>query len=89
MNYQSFVSDEVDSAQAPQADSATKKHRRHQSTSSLQAFDRLGTKIQCTKELIRKEQTTRDENVNEYLKLAASADKQQLPRIKVPYFSFS
>lgn len=85
MSYQSFVSDEVDSVQPAPVDSSNKKHRRHQSTSSLQAFDRLSTKIQCTKELIRKEQTTRDENVNEYLKLAASADKQQLPRIKVSF----
>ncbi|KAL5273609.1 TMCC2 family protein [Megaselia abdita] len=85
LNYQSFVSDEIDSSQPTKTDSSNKKHRRHQSTSSLQAFDRLGTKIQCTKELIRKEQTTRDENVNEYLKLAASADKQQLPRIKAVF----
>ena len=90
-------------------DSSKKHHRRHERTSSLQALDRLNTKIQCTKESIRKEQTARDgnyhyhylfkiitkvltmyfvsllisDNVNEYLKLAASADKQQLQRIKV------
>uniref|UniRef100_A0A182XIH7 Uncharacterized protein n=1 Tax=Anopheles quadriannulatus TaxID=34691 RepID=A0A182XIH7_ANOQN len=48
------------------------------------AYDRITTKIACTKELIRKEQEARDSNVNEYLKLAANADKQQLQRIKAP-----
>ncbi|ALC47008.1 CG1021 [Drosophila busckii] len=75
--YSSFVSDEFDSS---------KKHRRsHERSSSLQALDRLNTKIQCTKESIRQEQTSRDDNVNEYLKLAASADKQQLQRIKAVF----
>ncbi|CAG9806113.1 unnamed protein product [Chironomus riparius] len=58
---------------------------RHNRTNSLQAIDRLSTKIACTKESIRKEQTARDENVNEYLKLAASADKTQLQRIKAVF----
>lgn len=50
-------------------------------------MDRLNTKIACTRESIRKEQTARDENVNEYLKLAANsdADKQQLHRIKAVF----
>lgn len=39
----------------------------------------------CTKESIRKEQTARDDNVNEYLKLAANADRQQLARIKAVF----
>ncbi|CAD6995741.1 unnamed protein product [Ceratitis capitata] len=80
--YQSFASDEQDGTQA---DGSKKHHRRHERTSSLQALDRLNTKIQCTKESIRKEQTARDDNVNEYLKLAASADKQQLQRIKAVF----
>ncbi|KAH8382653.1 hypothetical protein KR009_004648 [Drosophila setifemur] len=76
--YSSFVSDEFDSSK--------KVHRRsHERTSSVQAIDRLNTKIQCTKESIRQEQTARDDNVNEYLKLAASADKQQLQRIKAVF----
>lgn len=33
---------------------------RHNRTNSLQAIDRLSTKIACTKESIRKEQTARD-----------------------------
>uniref|UniRef100_A0A1A9WGS1 Uncharacterized protein n=1 Tax=Glossina brevipalpis TaxID=37001 RepID=A0A1A9WGS1_9MUSC len=80
--YQSFVSDELD---ANLASDSKKHHRRHERLSSLQALDRLNTKIQCTKESIRKEQTARDDNVNEYLKLAASADKQQLQRIKAVF----
>ncbi|XP_011184975.1 transmembrane and coiled-coil domains protein 2 isoform X2 [Zeugodacus cucurbitae] len=80
--YQSFASDEQDGTQL---DDSKKHHRRHERTSSLQALDRLNTKIQCTKESIRKEQTARDDNVNEYLKLAASADKQQLQRIKAVF----
>ncbi|KAM8703825.1 hypothetical protein ACLKA7_008454 [Drosophila subpalustris] len=77
--YSSFVSDEFDG-------SKKLHHRRtHERSSSLQAIDRLNTKIQCTKESIRQEQTARDDNVNEYLKLAASADKQQLQRIKAVF----
>ncbi|XP_039492238.1 transmembrane and coiled-coil domains protein 2 isoform X1 [Drosophila santomea] len=76
--YSSFVSDEFDNSK--------KVHRRcHERSSSVQAIDRLNTKIQCTKESIRQEQTARDDNVNEYLKLAASADKQQLQRIKAVF----
>lgn len=37
---------------------------RHQRTNSLQAIDRLSTKIACTKESIRKEQTARDGKCN-------------------------
>lgn len=59
--------------------------RHHQRSNSFQALDRLNTKMACTKESIRKEQTARDDNVNEYLKLAANADKQQLPRIKAVF----
>lgn len=57
--YQSFASDEQDGTQVG-ADGSKKHHRRHERTSSLQALDRLNTKIQCTKESIRKEQTARD-----------------------------
>lgn len=63
--YQSFASDDLD-GQNPHGslggDSSKKHHRRHERTSSLQALDRLNTKIQCTKESIRKEQTARDGN---------------------------
>ncbi|XP_064549912.1 transmembrane and coiled-coil domains protein 2 isoform X1 [Drosophila montana] len=77
--YVSVVSDEFDG-------SKKLHHRRtHERSSSVQAIDRLNTKIQCTKESIRQEQTARDDNVNEYLKLAASADKQQLQRIKAVF----
>ncbi|XP_033304729.1 transmembrane and coiled-coil domains protein 2 isoform X10 [Bombus bifarius] len=50
-----------------------------------QAIEHIQSKIAKTRELIRIEQTTRDENVNEYLKLAANADKQQLTRIKAVF----
>ncbi|XP_015120251.1 transmembrane and coiled-coil domains protein 2 isoform X2 [Diachasma alloeum] len=50
-----------------------------------QAIENIQNKITKTRELIRTEQKTRDENVNEYLKLAASADKQQLARIKTVF----
>lgn len=62
-------------------------HHHHHRSNSGQAMDRLNTKIACTRESIRKEQTARDENVNEYLKLAANADadKQQLHRIKAVF----
>ncbi|XP_022254366.1 transmembrane and coiled-coil domains protein 2-like [Limulus polyphemus] len=52
------------------------------SSRTRQAIDNLHQKVARTKDLIKLEQTARDENVNEYLKLAASADKQQLQRIK-------
>ncbi|XP_011309996.1 transmembrane and coiled-coil domains protein 2 isoform X3 [Fopius arisanus] len=50
-----------------------------------QTIEQMQNKITKTRELIRTEQKTRDENVNEYLKLAASADKQQLARIKTVF----
>nr|CAD7193912.1 unnamed protein product [Timema douglasi] len=49
------------------------------------AIEHMQNKIGRTKEQIRDEQTTRDDNVNEYLKLAANADKQQLQRIKAVF----
>nr|XP_006821034.1 PREDICTED: transmembrane and coiled-coil domains protein 2-like isoform X2 [Saccoglossus kowalevskii] len=42
-------------------------------------------KILRIKEQIKAEQTQRDENVNEYLKLAEHADKQQIARIKTVF----
>lgn len=68
-------------------DSSDIKHfyKSHHRTSSSLAYNRITTKIACTKESIKKEQTARDANVNEYLKLAASADKQQLQRIKAVF----
>ncbi|XP_053683565.1 transmembrane and coiled-coil domains protein 1 [Sabethes cyaneus] len=60
-------------------------YKGHHRTSSSLACNRITTKIACTKESIKKEQTARDANVNEYLKLAASADKQQLQRIKAVF----
>ncbi|XP_050437530.1 transmembrane and coiled-coil domains protein 2 isoform X2 [Adelges cooleyi] len=51
-------------------------------TKTRAAMDHVRSKITRTKDLIRSEQTARDDNVNEYLKLASNADKQQLARIK-------
>ncbi|XP_053618787.1 transmembrane and coiled-coil domains protein 2 isoform X3 [Plodia interpunctella] len=55
------------------------------SSKALAAIAHLNTKIERTKDLIRLEQTIRDDNVNEYLNLAANADKQQLQRIKAVF----
>ncbi|KAH0953708.1 hypothetical protein HN011_006178 [Eciton burchellii] len=64
-----LISDDVDSS----------------ATRVRQAIEHIQSKIAKTRELIKIEQTTRDENVNEYLKLAANADKQQLTRIKTVF----
>ena len=42
----------------------------------------LQNKISKTKEMIKKEQNSKEENVNEYLKLSSKADKQAVIRIK-------
>lgn len=54
-------------------------------TRTRTAIEHMQTKIARTKDQIRVEQTARDENVNEYLKLASNADKQQLTRIKAVF----
>nr|CAI5834773.1 unnamed protein product [Callosobruchus analis] len=48
-------------------------------------LEHLGNKIIRVRDLIRTEQKLRDDNVNEYLKLAANADKQQVQRIKAVF----
>ncbi|XP_037800458.1 transmembrane and coiled-coil domains protein 2-like isoform X6 [Penaeus monodon] len=50
-----------------------------------EALEHIQAKIQKTRDLIKEEQKARDENVNEYLKLAANADRQQLARIKAVF----
>ncbi|XP_075210780.1 transmembrane and coiled-coil domain 2 protein Dmtn isoform X3 [Lycorma delicatula] len=50
-----------------------------------QAIEHVQNKISRTRDQIRGEQTARDDNVNEYLKLASNADKQQLTRIKAVF----
>lgn len=88
LNYQSFVSDELEGTFSTSTMERERQHHHHHHRSnSGQAIDRLNTKIACTKESIRKEQTARDDNVNEYLKLAANADadKAQLHRIKAVF----
>lgn len=49
------------------------------------AIEHIHCKISKTRDQIRGEQTARDDNVNEYLKLASNADKQQLTRIKAVF----
>ncbi|XP_060082271.1 transmembrane and coiled-coil domains protein 1-like isoform X1 [Ylistrum balloti] len=51
------------------------------------AIEQTQAKIRRTMEMIKAEQAAKEENVNEYLKLAAStsADKQQLQRIKTMF----
>ncbi|XP_017776343.1 PREDICTED: transmembrane and coiled-coil domains protein 2 isoform X2 [Nicrophorus vespilloides] len=48
-------------------------------------IEHLANKIIRVKDLIRTEQKLRDDNVNEYLKLAANADKHQVQRIKAVF----
>ncbi|KAK3864304.1 hypothetical protein Pcinc_030000 [Petrolisthes cinctipes] len=50
-----------------------------------EAREHILAKIQKTRDLIKDEQKLRDENVNEYLKLAANADRQQMARIKAVF----
>lgn len=104
LGYPSLNSEEMEvEGVDPNKQQASTLPRGHNRTNSLQAIDRLITKIACTKESIRREQTARDgkiskyflfkifidklylENVNEYLKLAAGADKTQLQRIKAVF----
>uniref|UniRef100_A0A1B6D6K6 Transmembrane and coiled-coil domains protein 1 n=1 Tax=Clastoptera arizonana TaxID=38151 RepID=A0A1B6D6K6_9HEMI len=49
------------------------------------AIEHMHCKITRTRDQIRGEQIARDDNVNEYLKLASNADKQQLTRIKAVF----
>ncbi|XP_059351694.1 transmembrane and coiled-coil domain protein 3-like isoform X2 [Daphnia carinata] len=48
-------------------------------------MEQIHAKVNKTRELIRDEQTSRDENVNEYLRLASQADKQQQTRLKAVF----
>jgi len=50
--------------------------------STQKAIDQVQSKIERMKEMIQAEQTSRDEAVNEYLKLSSNADRQQQARIK-------
>ncbi|XP_053641985.1 transmembrane and coiled-coil domains protein 2 isoform X4 [Cherax quadricarinatus] len=50
-----------------------------------EALEHIQAKIQKTRDLIKEEQKARDENVNEYLKLAGNADRQQIARIKAVF----
>ena len=47
-----------------------------------QALDQFQSKMEKTKQQIKEEQNSRDENVDEYLRLSSCADRQQLSRIK-------
>lgn len=49
------------------------------------AIEHMFSKIVKTKDLIKGEQTARDDNVNEYLKLASNADRAQVQRIKAVF----
>ncbi|XP_050295661.1 transmembrane and coiled-coil domains protein 2 isoform X1 [Anthonomus grandis grandis] len=48
-------------------------------------LEQLGNKIVRVRDLIKTEQKLRDDNVNEYLRCAANADKQQVQRIKAVF----
>ncbi|XP_014262327.1 transmembrane and coiled-coil domains protein 2 isoform X2 [Cimex lectularius] len=49
------------------------------------AIEHMQSKISRTRDLIKGEQTARDDNVNEYLKLASNADRGQVQRIKAVF----
>uniref|UniRef100_A0A1B0GGX5 Uncharacterized protein n=1 Tax=Lutzomyia longipalpis TaxID=7200 RepID=A0A1B0GGX5_LUTLO len=72
IGYQTFTSTEDVIDRQPM--SFHSEGRQHQRTNSCQALDRLNTKLPVLRN-----------NVNEYLKLAANADKQQLQRIKAVF----
>lgn len=68
LGYPSLNSDDVDvEGIDPNKQQSSTSLRGHNRTNSLQAIDRLITKIACTKESIRREQTARDgkEKINE------------------------
>lgn len=60
LGYPSLNSDELEYYDSDPNKNINSTSSRHQRTNSLQAIDRLTTKIACTKESIRKEQTARD-----------------------------
>lgn len=61
LGYPSLNSDDMDiEGGDPNKQQSTTSSRGHNRTNSLQAIDRLITKIACTKESIRREQTARD-----------------------------
>ncbi|XP_050395116.1 transmembrane and coiled-coil domains protein 1 isoform X2 [Patella vulgata] len=49
------------------------------------AIGYIQSKINKTKDMIKQEQSVKESNVNEYLRLATSADKQQAQRIKTVF----
>lgn len=59
LGYPSLNSDDIETESDPNKVTSSSS-RGHNRTNSLQAIDRLITKIACTKESIRKEQTARD-----------------------------
>jgi hypothetical protein len=61
LGYPSLNSDDIDvEGVDPNKQQSNTSSRGHNRTNSLQAIDRLITKIACTKESIRREQTARD-----------------------------
>jgi hypothetical protein len=58
--YPSLNSDELDYTDSEHKHHQSTPSGRHHRTNSIQAIDRLSTKIACTRESIRKEQTARD-----------------------------
>jgi len=54
-------------------------------TRTKAALEHISKKINCTMDQIRDEQNLKEENVNEYLRLSANADRQQQQRIKTVF----
>ncbi|KAF2359136.1 Testis-specific protein TEX28/transmembrane and coiled-coil domains protein [Trinorchestia longiramus] len=59
--------------------------QQHLADKIKEASEHLQSKMLKTRDLIKQEQKARDDNVNEYLKCAASADKLQISRIKAVF----
>lgn len=53
---------------------------RHQRTNSLQAIDRLSTKIACTRDNIKKEQTSRDGKMRRITRCLATINRNSICR---------
>ncbi|XP_018018135.1 transmembrane and coiled-coil domains protein 1 isoform X2 [Hyalella azteca] len=69
---------------ADEADSS-RPGQQHLADRMKELSEALQAKMLKTRDLIKQEQKARDDNVNEYLKCAASADKLQISRIKAVF----
>lgn len=83
MGYQSFTSEEIDIGGVGSTIALVQGEghigssgRHHHRTNSGQALDRLNTKLACTRESIRKEQTARDGEFLKFFFVVSKSGKQ-------------